>query len=99
MKASNFFLFGLSALASYQMTKNRKQITAEVTETGHLVQDLQHQSQRIQDSLARIQSESQHLQEVIKDISYETTTFNKIAQARLAEIQTIWQNTEKEDEA
>ena len=92
MKASNLFLFGISALASYQMTKNRKQITAEVTETGQLVQDLQYQNQRIQDSLTRIQSESQHLQDVIKDISYETTTFSKIAQARLTEIQNIWQD-------
>ena len=96
MKLRNLLLFASSATLAYQIVKNRKKITEEILEVGQLITDFQNQSMRFQDSLTRIQIESEHLQDVIDDISYEISVFSKVANARLEEIQTGWNTSDEQ---
>lgn len=90
MKLGNLLLFAGSAALAYQVIKNREKITEEMVETSDLAKNFQDQSARFKNSLTRIQIESDHLQNVIDDINYEISVFSKVANARLKEIQDIW---------
>lgn len=91
MKLTNLFLFTGTALASYIIVKNRERITEEVSETGQLLHKAQDSLSNIQANLVYLKSQTNTLEDISKDLQYKFKVFSQDAQARLSEVQDIWE--------
>ncbi|GGE30828.1 hypothetical protein [Streptococcus himalayensis] len=98
MKASHIFLFFGAAAASYAAFKNKDQLRTHVTETKSQVKNVKESSQRIQDNLAIIQAEKDHLLDLSSDLKYQFQKFDQELKARTQEITAIWQKNKPTDE-
>lgn len=93
MKLSNLLLFAGAAAVSYQIVKNREKLTEEVSETGQLINQAQASLANIQSNLDYLKNQKGNINDISKDLQYKLKVFNQEAQAHLAQITDIWENS------
>ncbi|KXT73564.1 hypothetical protein STRDD10_01483 [Streptococcus sp. DD10] len=90
MKLHHSLLFIGAAGLSYQLFKNRKNISLSAKETGQSIFKIKENSQNISHNLTTIQEQLNLIQDLGQDIRYKVQILEKEAQARLHTIQDIW---------
>ncbi|MTB63654.1 chemotaxis protein [Streptococcus sp. zg-86] len=89
MKVTHLIAAGTAATLSYLAVKNRDKIAQETAETRDIIHRIKDHSQKVQDSLALIQSYQEPLQEMAEEIQYKVKVYQQSIAGNISEIQKV----------